>query len=132
MDHSIKPLNYNFFNASPFLQLSILSHPNFRCNNLIYMKKNNLKYILAFSVFGLLLSCSDDEDATKDRIVKSVVTADLTTFNLTEGETATVTLTTDIPLKDKKITTEVSVHHLWFSDKDYDKLGTLITSPMRS
>jgi dihydroorotase len=25
----------------------------------------------------------------------------------------------DIPLKDKKITTEVSVHHLWFSDKDY-------------
>jgi dihydroorotase len=32
----------------------------------------------------------------------------------------------DIPLKEKKITTEVSVHHLWFSDKDYDKLGTLI------
>lgn len=32
----------------------------------------------------------------------------------------------DIPLKDKKITTEVSVHHLWFSDKDYDKLGMLI------
>lgn len=65
------------------------------------MKKNNLKYILAFSVFGLLLSCSDDEDTTKNRIVKSVVTADLTTFNLTEGETATITLTTDIPLKDK-------------------------------
>ncbi|MQP25557.1 hypothetical protein GFJ94_10820 [Flavobacterium sp. LMO8] len=65
------------------------------------MKKHNLKYILAFSVFGLLLSCSDDEDATKDRIAKSVVTADLTTFNLLEGETATVTLTTDVPLKDK-------------------------------
>jgi dihydroorotase len=32
----------------------------------------------------------------------------------------------DIPLKDKKITTEVSVHHLWFSDKDYDDLGMLI------
>lgn len=32
----------------------------------------------------------------------------------------------DIPLKDKNITTEVSVHHLWFSDKDYEKLGTLI------
>jgi dihydroorotase len=32
----------------------------------------------------------------------------------------------DIPLKEKKITTEVSVHHLWFSDKDYEKLGTLI------
>jgi dihydroorotase len=32
----------------------------------------------------------------------------------------------DIPLKDKKITTEVSVHHLWFSDKDYKRLGVLI------
>ncbi len=32
----------------------------------------------------------------------------------------------NIPLKEKKITTEVSVHHLWFSDKDYDQLGMLI------
>lgn len=32
----------------------------------------------------------------------------------------------DIPLKDKNITTEVSVHHLWFSDTDYNRLGTLI------
>lgn len=32
----------------------------------------------------------------------------------------------DISLKKKKITTEVSVHHLWFSDKDYDRLGMLI------
>ncbi len=32
----------------------------------------------------------------------------------------------DIPLIEKNITTEVSVHHLWFSDKDYEKLGTLI------
>ncbi|MFB1021636.1 MAG: dihydroorotase [Vicingaceae bacterium] len=32
----------------------------------------------------------------------------------------------DIPLKEKSITTEVSVHHLWFSDKDYDRLGMLI------
>ena len=32
----------------------------------------------------------------------------------------------DIPLKEKSITTEVSVHHLWFSDKDYQRLGTLI------
>ena len=32
----------------------------------------------------------------------------------------------DIPLKEKSITTEVSVHHLWFSDKDYNRLGTLI------
>lgn len=32
----------------------------------------------------------------------------------------------DIPLVEKKITTEVSVHHLWFCDKDYERLGTRI------
>jgi dihydroorotase len=32
----------------------------------------------------------------------------------------------DIPLTQKNITTEVSVHHLWFSDADYQRLGTLI------
>lgn len=32
----------------------------------------------------------------------------------------------DIPLPEKNITTEVSVQHLWFSDKDYQRLGTLI------
>ena len=30
------------------------------------------------------------------------------------------------PLKDKKITAEVCIHHLWFSDEDYDKKGNLI------
>lgn len=32
----------------------------------------------------------------------------------------------DIALQDKNITAEVSVHHLWFSDPDYKRLGTLI------
>jgi dihydroorotase len=32
----------------------------------------------------------------------------------------------NLPLKEKNITTEVSVHHLWFSDKDYERLETLI------
>ncbi len=32
----------------------------------------------------------------------------------------------DIPLKIKNITAEVSVHHLWFYDKDYQRLGNLI------
>lgn len=32
----------------------------------------------------------------------------------------------DIPLKAKNITTEVCIHHLWFSDKDYKQLGPLI------
>lgn len=30
------------------------------------------------------------------------------------------------PLSDKKITGEVCVHHLWFSDQDYDKYGNRI------
>jgi dihydroorotase len=32
----------------------------------------------------------------------------------------------DIPLKDKRITAEACVHHLWFSDKDYETKGNLI------
>jgi dihydroorotase len=31
-----------------------------------------------------------------------------------------------IPVTEKMITSEVSVHHLWFSDRDYEKLGTRI------
>jgi len=31
-----------------------------------------------------------------------------------------------IPLKDKKITAEACVHHLWFNDKDYAKKGNFI------
>ncbi len=32
----------------------------------------------------------------------------------------------DVPLVEKNITAEVCVHHLWFSDKDYPRLGALI------
>ena len=32
----------------------------------------------------------------------------------------------DIPLKDKRITAEACLHHLWFSDEDYDRLGSRI------
>lgn len=32
----------------------------------------------------------------------------------------------DIPLGEKKITAEVCIHHLWFSEEDYDTKGTLI------
>ena len=34
--------------------------------------------------------------------------------------------TNKIPLEEKKITAEVCIHHLWFSDKDYDEKGTHI------
>ncbi len=51
--------------------------------------------------------------------------ARLHVFHLsTEKETAL--FDNSIPLKDKKITAEVCIHHLWFSDEDYDEKGTHI------
>ena len=35
-------------------------------------------------------------------------------------------LKNDMPLKQKKITSEVCVHHLWFDDSSYDELGSRI------
>lgn len=32
----------------------------------------------------------------------------------------------DIPLEEKQITSEVCIHHLWFSDEDYEEKGTHI------
>ncbi|MEZ4825530.1 MAG: dihydroorotase [Bacteroidia bacterium] len=32
----------------------------------------------------------------------------------------------DIPLREKKITAEVCIHHLWFSEEDYDEKGMMI------
>jgi dihydroorotase len=41
-------------------------------------------------------------------------------------EAETYLFRNDISLNEKNVTTEVSVHHLWFSDKDYPRLGNLI------
>ena len=62
------------------------------------MKKIKLYNLALLSLLGTFVSCSDDEDATDQRIVKSVVTVDQTSFSITEGETATVNFTTNIPL----------------------------------
>ena len=51
--------------------------------------------------------------------------ARLHVFHISTGK-ETQLFTNDIPLKDKKITGEVCVHHLWFSDEDYAEKGTLI------
>jgi dihydroorotase len=37
-----------------------------------------------------------------------------------------MSLLSNSPLEEKKITGEVCVHHLWFTDKDYERLGTKI------
>lgn len=34
--------------------------------------------------------------------------------------------TNDIPLKEKRITSEACIHHLWFTDEDYDEKGAFI------
>ena len=51
--------------------------------------------------------------------------ARLHVFHLSTGKETTL-FRNDIPLKDKKITAEVCVHHLWFTDNDYDEKGTHI------
>lgn len=51
--------------------------------------------------------------------------ARLHVFHLSTGK-ETKLFSNKIPLKDKKITAEVCIHHLWFTDEDYDKKGTLI------
>lgn len=51
--------------------------------------------------------------------------ARLHVFHLSTGKETNL-FTNKIPLKDKKITAEVCIHHLWFTDQDYDKKGTNI------
>ncbi|MBT2162691.1 dihydroorotase [Zobellia barbeyronii] len=51
--------------------------------------------------------------------------ARLHVFHLSTGK-ETELFRNDIPLEQKKITAEVCVHHLWFSEADYDTKGTLI------
>ncbi|MFS4454694.1 dihydroorotase [Maribacter sp. 2304DJ31-5] len=53
------------------------------------------------------------------------VGARLHVFHLSTGR-ETDLFRNDIPLEGKKITAEVCIHHLWFSDEDYKNKGTLI------
>ena len=51
--------------------------------------------------------------------------ARLHVFHLSTGKETNL-FSNKIPLKDKKITSEVCIHHLWFSDEDYKNKGTHI------
>jgi dihydroorotase len=51
--------------------------------------------------------------------------ARLHVFHLSTGK-ETKLFSNKQKLKDKKITAEVCIHHLWFTDEDYDNKGTLI------
>ena len=51
--------------------------------------------------------------------------ARLHVFHVSTGR-ETELFTNSIPLEEKKITAEVCIHHLWFTDEDYAEKGTLI------
>lgn len=51
--------------------------------------------------------------------------ARLHVFHLSTGK-ETALFDNSIPLSEKRITSEVCIHHLWFSDEDYEKKGTHI------
>ncbi|NNJ89347.1 MAG: dihydroorotase [Eudoraea sp.] len=51
--------------------------------------------------------------------------ARLHVFHLSTGKELSL-FQNDIPLEEKKITAEVCLHHLWFSEEDYEKYGTQI------
>lgn len=51
--------------------------------------------------------------------------ARLHVFHVSTGKETNL-FTNNIPLKDKKITAEVCIHHLYFSDEDYKEKGTYI------
>jgi dihydroorotase len=46
-------------------------------------------------------------------------------FHLSTGK-ETKLFSNKLPIKEKKITSEVCIHHLWFSDEDYDQKGKFI------
>ena len=65
-------------------------------------------------------------EATKNAIALAKKhNARLHILHLTTGK-ETDLFTNEIPLEKKKITTEVAVQNLWFSEKDYEHLGTRI------
>jgi len=51
--------------------------------------------------------------------------ARLHVFHLSTGKETSL-FSNKIPLKNKKITSEVCIHHLWFTDEDYENKGTFI------
>lgn len=51
--------------------------------------------------------------------------ARLHVFHLSTGK-ETALFDNSIPLAEKRITSEVCIHHLWFSDEDYEEKGTRI------
>ena len=93
-------------------------------NENIYRKKYGENVPIEFH--PIIRSKKACYDATKTAInIANKHKARLHILHLTT-EAETHLFRNDIPLEQKNITTEVCVQHLWFSDKDYKTLGSLI------
>jgi len=102
------------------------------CEDEQTIKKNTAHYK---SIYGkqipiALHPCIRSEEACYLSSSKAVELAEKTGARLHVFHLSTAKETSlfrnDIPLEEKKITAEVCIHHLWFSDKDYLEKGTLI------
>ncbi len=93
-------------------------------NEKLYRSKYGVDIPIAFH--PLIRSEQNCVEATRGAIsIARKYNARLHILHLTT-EAETHLFQNDIPLKDKRITTEVCPQYLWFCDQDYDRLGTLI------
>nr|WP_294934401.1 hypothetical protein [uncultured Flavobacterium sp.] len=60
--------------------------------------RNN--FVLAFASLAVLTSCNDDEDTTLERGFKPTITAEQTSFSVTEGDVVTLNLSTSQAIND--------------------------------
>ena len=96
------------------------------------IKKNTEKYIEEYGEdipikFHPIIRSEEACYISSSRAIKLAkkTGARLHVFHLSTGK-ETELFSNKKPLEEKKITAEVCVHHLWFTDKDYDEKGTLI------
>lgn len=102
------------------------------CEDEATIKKNQEEYVDKFGVdipmkYHPIIRSEEACYLSSSKAIKLAkkTGARLHIFHLSTGK-ETELFTNKIPLEEKKITAEVCVHHLWFSDKDYEEKGTYI------
>ncbi|MFD1094303.1 dihydroorotase [Salegentibacter chungangensis] len=115
----------NIFSKSP---LMICAH----CEDEDTIRKNTEEYVAKYGD-DIPIECHPkirSEEACYKSSSRAVALAKKTgarlhVFHLSTAKELSL-FTNKKPLKDKKITAEVCIHHLWFNDSDYAKKGTFI------
>ncbi|MDT8415650.1 MAG: dihydroorotase [Flavobacteriaceae bacterium] len=119
-----KILEEIFKNANMLIAVHCEDEATIRENTKLF--KNQYGELIPFEAHPLIRSeeaCYKSSSMAIELAKKT--DARLHVFHLsTEKETHL--FTNKIPLEDKKITAEVCIHHLWFSDDDYSNIGALI------